>query len=312
MRILVADPLADDGLALLRAHAHVDYAPGLDRAELLARLAAADALIVRSGVRVDAAIIAAGHRLAVIGRAGTGLDNIDLDAAGAAGISVVNAPAANTTAAAEHALALMFALARHVPEADASLRAGEWRRADFIGIELAGKTLGLVGLGRIGLTVAVRARAMEMTLLAADPFVTAEAAVGHAIRMVSLAELLAAADVVSVHVPLSAATRGLIGADELALMKPTALLINTARGGLVDEAALARALVDGRLAGAGIDVYADEPLPPDSPLRSAPNTVLTPHLGASTAEAQVRAAVQTAEQVLAVLASRSTATATPR
>jgi D-3-phosphoglycerate dehydrogenase len=312
VRILVAEPLADEGLALLRSHAEVDYAPNLPRPELLARLAGCQALIVRSGVKVDAEVLAAGTSLAVVGRAGTGLDNIDLTAAEAAGITVVNAPDANSVAAAEHALGLLFALARRTAAADASLRRGEWRRSDFVGIELTGKTLGIVGLGRIGLAVATRAAGLEMNLLGADPYVSAERAAEYGIILVELDELIARSDFVSLHVPLIAATRGLFGRTQLAAMKPTAALINTARGGLLDETALADALTAGRLAGAAVDVFSDEPLPADSPLRRAPNTVLTPHLGASTREAQVRAGIQTAQAVLDVLAARPQGYATVR
>ena len=304
MRILVAEPLADEGLALLRSHAEVDYAPNLPRPELLARLAGCQALIVRSGVKVDAEVLAAGTSLAVVGRAGTGLDNIDVTAAEAAGITVVNAPDANTVAAAEHALGLLFALARRIAAADASLRRGEWRRSDFVGTELAGKTLGIVGLGRIGLAVATRAGALEMTLLGADPYVSTERAAEYGVMLVELDELISRADFITLHVPLTSATRGAMGRPQLDAMKPSAALINTARGGLVDETALAEALAAGRLAGAAVDVFSDEPLPADSPLRSAPNTVLTPHLGASTREAQARAGVQTAQAVLDVLAAR--------
>jgi D-3-phosphoglycerate dehydrogenase len=312
VKILVAEPLAEEGLALLRAEHGVDTVSGLTRSELLARLPDYDALIVRSGVKVDAEAFALGTRLVVVGRAGTGLDNIDLDAAARAGVTVVNAPDANTIAAAEHTLALMYALARRIPAADASLRAGQWRRSDFVGVELSGKTLGILGLGRIGLAVADRARAMQMTLIGSDPFVTTEAATSHGIRLVELTELLTSADVVAVHAPLTPATRGLVGRAELALMKPTALLVNAARGGIVDEVALAEALATDRLAGAAVDVFAGEPLPADSPLRRAPNTVLTPHLGASTAEAQVRAGTDTARRVLEVLAGRRARSAAER
>ncbi len=304
MKVLVAEPLAADGLALLRERHEVDYAPGLTRPELLHRLAGCHGLIVRSQVTVDAEAFAAGSQLIVVGRAGTGVDNIDLAAATRAGVTVVNAPTANTIAAAEHTLALLYALGRRVPAADASLRRGEWRRSIFVGLELRGKALGIVGLGRIGLTVAERARAMEMELLGHDPFVSEEVAAQHGVRLCSLAELLAAADAVTLHVPLTHVTRGLIGAAELARMKPTALLVNVARGGVVDEAALAQALSAGQLGGAAVDVFAEEPLPANSPLREAPNTVLTPHLGASTEEAQSRAAMDTVAQVLDVLAGR--------
>jgi len=303
VRVLVAEPLADEGLELLRAAHEVDYRPSLPRPDFLELLPSYDALVVRSGVKVDAQAIAAGKRLRVVGRAGVGVDNIDVPAATDAGILVVNAPTANTIAAAELTVGLIYALARHIPQAEASLRRGEWRRADFVGTELRAKTLGIIGLGKIGLAVAERARAMEMTLIGSDPFVSAEAAAARAIELVEVDELLRRADVVTLHVPLNDATRGLIGADRLQLMKPTALVVNVARGGVVDEAALAAALTDGRLAGAAVDVYEHEP-PTESPLLTAPNTVLTPHLGASTREAQTKAGVEVAEQVLDALAGR--------
>jgi D-3-phosphoglycerate dehydrogenase / 2-oxoglutarate reductase len=304
VRVLVAEPLADEGLQLLRAEHEVDLAPDLTRQQLLDRLPEYEGLVVRSQVAVDAEALAAGRRLLVVGRAGVGVDNIDVDAATRAGVTVVNAPTANTVAAAEHSLALLYALARHVPAAEASLRAGEWQRSRFMGQELRGKVLGIVGLGKIGMAVADRARAMEMELLGADPFVTEEAAAQHGLRLLPLRDLLERADVVTVHVPLTHATRGLIGPDEIAQMRPGALLVNVARGGVVDEAALAAALSDGRLAGAAVDVFEHEP-PRDSPLLTAPNTVLTPHLGASTGEAQARVAIETVQQVLDVLAGRS-------
>jgi D-3-phosphoglycerate dehydrogenase / 2-oxoglutarate reductase len=304
VKVLVAEQLSDEGLAPLRERHQVDVRLDLTRDQLLEVLPGYDALLVRSQVRVDAEALAAGSNLLVVGRAGVGTDNIDLDAATRAGVTVVNAPTANTIAAAEHTLALLYALARRIPAADASVRRGEWKRAAFLGQELRGRTLGIVGLGRIGLSVADRARAMEMELLGHDPFVTEEAAAQHGVRLVPLPELLERADAITLHVPLSHATRGLIGADELALMKPAAVLVNVARGGVVDEAALADALRGGRLAGAAIDVFEDEP-PKGSPLLEAPNTVLTPHLGASTEEAQARVAMETVQQVLDVLDGRS-------
>ena len=304
MRILVAEPIAPEGVALLRAHHEVDERPGLTPAELCASLADYDALIVRSQVQVDAAVIAAGPRLQVIGRAGVGVDNVDLEAATRAGITVVNAPTGNTIAATEHTLALLYGVARKIAAADASVRRGEWQRTQFTGLELRGRTLGLVGLGKIGQAIAARARAMEMAVLASDPYVTAEQAAHHGAELVPFDDLLAQADVVSVHVPLSRATRGMIGAKELGRMKPGAILLNVARGGVVDEAAVAAALSAGTLAGAGIDVFEHEP-PVDSPLLDAPNTLLTPHLGASTAEAQVAVAEEIADQVIDVLAGRS-------
>ncbi|MFL5749801.1 MAG: phosphoglycerate dehydrogenase, partial [Chloroflexota bacterium] len=304
MRVLVAEPIAAEGVARLRAQHDVEERPGLSREELCAAVAEYDALIVRSQVQVDAGIVAAGTRLQVIGRAGVGVDNVDLEAATRAGITVVNAPTGNTNAAAEHTLALLYGVARRIAAADASVRRGEWRRAEFTGLELRGRTLGIVGLGKIGQAIAARARAMEMTVLAADPYVTAEQATHHGVELVSFDELLARADVVSVHVPLTRATRGLIGKAQLGRMKAGAILLNVARGGVIDEAAVAEALREGRLAGAGIDVFEAEP-PASSPLLEAPNTLLTPHLGASTAEAQVAVAEEVADQVLDVLAGRS-------
>ncbi len=304
MRILVAEPLAAEGIAVLRERHDVDERAGLSRDEYLAIIPDYDALVVRSQVQVDAAMIAAGTRLAVIGRAGVGVDNVDLDAATRAGVTVVNAPTGNTIAAAEHTLALLYALARNVSAAEASLRRGEWKRAQFTGVELRGKTLGIVGFGKIGQAVAARAQAMEMPLLVSDPYVTSEQAALHGAELVSLDEILTRADVVSLHVPKTRTTAGMIGAAELARMKPTAFLLNVARGGVVDEVALAEALAAGTIAGAAVDVFAAEP-PVGSPLLEAPHAVLTPHLGASTAEAQVRVAVEAAQQVVDVLEGRS-------
>ncbi|MDQ6794058.1 MAG: phosphoglycerate dehydrogenase [Chloroflexota bacterium] len=303
MRVLVAEPLAREGVELLRAQHEVDERPGLSREELCASIGEYEALVVRSQVAVDAELIAAGAKLVVIGRAGVGVDNVDLDAATRAGITVVNAPTGNTIAAAEHTLALMFGLARHIAAADASVRRGEWKRGQFTGNELRGRTLGIIGLGKIGQAIADRARALEMPVLGVDPFVTAEQAALHGVELVDLDGLLTRSDVVTVHVPLTRTTRGLIGLDAVARMKPGALLLNVARGGVVDEAAVAQALRKGRLGGAAIDVFEHEP-PTDSPLLDAPNTLLTPHLGASTEEAQVLVAEEVASQVLDVLAGR--------
>jgi D-3-phosphoglycerate dehydrogenase len=238
-----------------------------------------------------------------MGGAGGGVDNVDLEAATRAGITVVNAPTGNTIAAAEHTLALLFSLARRVAAADASVRRGEWKRSQFTGVELRGKTMGVIGLGKIGQAVASRARAMEISVIACDPYLTVDQAAMLGVELVDLDVLLARADVVTIHVPMSRATRGLIGAQELDRMKPGAFLLNVARGGVVDEAAVAAALADGRLGGAAFDVFETEP-PTGSPLLDAPNTVLTPHLGASTAEAQVLVAEEVAAQVLDVLDGR--------
>ncbi len=303
MRILVAEPIADEGIDVLQARHDVDVRTGLSPDELRTAIADYDALLVRSQVRVDAPLIEAGSRLVVIGRAGVGVDNVDLDAATRAGVTVVNAPTGNTIAAAEHTLALLLGLARRVAAADASVRRGEWQRAPFEGVEVRGKTLGLIGLGKIGLAIADRARGLEMTVVGHDPYVTAEQASLHGVELVDLDALLARSDVVSVHVPLTHATKDLIGRATIAKMKPGAFVLNVARGGIVDEAALADALLSGQVGGAAIDVFETEP-PKDSPLLSAPNTILTPHLGASTAEAQVAVAVEVASGVLDVLDGR--------
>ena len=304
-RILVAEPIAQAGIDLLTAAHETSVRNRPPRAELLAALTEGggwDALIVRSQTRVDAELLAAAApRLSVVGVGSVGTDRIDLAAATHAGVMVVNAPTGSTTAAAEHTMALMLSLMRRIPTADASVRRGEWERATYIGAELRGKTLGVIGLGKIGKAVARRAAAFEMQVIAYDPFLTTEQAAEHGVRLAGLPELLAESDVISVHVLLVPETRGLIGRAQLATMKPGAILLNVARGGLVDEDALAEALREGRLAGAAIDVYSTEPMAADNPLRDAPNTVLTPHLGASTAEAQARAGVEVAEQVLLAL-----------
>ncbi len=304
MRVLVAEAVAQEGIELLAAAHQVDERIGCTREELAALLPDYDALIVRSQVQVDAEMIAAGKRLVVIGRAGVGVDNVDLEAATRAGITVVNAPTGNTIAAAEHTLALLYGVARRTAAADASVRRGEWKRAQFTGLELRGRTLGIVGLGKIGQAIADRARAMEMVVLGVDPYVSAEQAANHGVELVDFDAMLSRADVVTVHVPLTRATKGLIGKAAIAKLKPGAIVLNVARGGIVDEAAVAEALASGHLAGAGIDVFDAEP-PVDSPLLTAPNTLLTPHLGASTAEAQVLVAEEVAAQVLDVLDGRS-------
>ncbi len=304
MRILVAEAVAREGLELLATKHEVDERIGCTREELAALLPDYDALIVRSQVQVDAELIAAGRRLVVIGRAGVGVDNVDLEAATHAGITVVNAPTGNTIAAAEHTLALLYGVARKTAAADASVRRGQWQREQFTGLELRGRTLGIVGLGKIGQAIADRARAMEMVVLGVDPYVSAEQAANHGVELVDFDTMLTRADIVTVHVPLTRETRGLIGRAAIARMRPGSIVLNVARGGIVDEAAVADALGSGHLAGAGIDVFDEEP-PTDSPLLSAPNTLLTPHLGASTAEAQVLVAEEVAAQVLDVLDGRS-------
>ena len=305
MKVLVAEKLAPEGIALLQEDHEVDVRLGMSREEYLAALPEYDALLVRSGVKADAEAIAAGKRLVVIGRAGVGVDNIDIPAATEAGITVVNAPTGNTTAAAEHTIALLFALSRNIAAADASMHAGHWNRSAFMGRELVDKTLGVIGLGKIGMAVADRARALGMHVLGYDPYVTDDAARAHGIERMSVEEILKTADAVTVHVPKTKDTANLISGGELATMKPHAWIINVARGGVVDEAALAAALEAGTIAAAAVDVYSSEPPAADNPLLTAPNIILTPHLGASTAEAQTRVGVEAAEQVREVLAGRS-------
>ena len=305
-RILVVEPVARAGIDVLAAAHPTDVRLGLSRDALLSALAEDDgwdALVVRSQTRVDAELLAAAApRLSVVGVASIGIDRIDVDAATRAGVMVVNAPTGNTIAAAEHTMALMLALLRHVPQADASLRTGEWERGRYTGRELRGKTLGIIGLGKIGKLVARRAAGFEMRVLATDPYLTADQAAEVGARLVGLPELLVRADVVTVHTPLTPQTRGLLGRAQIDAMKPGAFVLNVARGGIVDEAALADSLRSGHLAGAAVDVYTAEPMHPENPLRDAPNLVLTPHLGASTSEAQDRVGVEMAEQVVMALA----------
>lgn len=293
-RVVICDGLAEEGQALLRAEAELIEGASAEA------LRTAEALIVRSRTRVDAALLAGAPRLKVIGRAGAGVDSIDLPAARAAGVIVVNAPEAVTAAAAEHALALMLALARQIPRADAALRRGEWIKAELMGRELGGRTLGLVGFGRIGRAVAARAGALGMRVLAHSRSLDEATARAHGAQRAPLEHLLGEADIVSLHVPLDEGTRGLIDRRALARMKPGALLISTARGGVVDEAALLEALEQGRLDGAALDVFAHEP-PGRSPLLEQPAVIATPHLAAQTAEAQRRAAIDIATEILAAL-----------
>lgn len=305
VRILVVEPVAQPGIDLLSEAHETEVRLGLGRDEVLALLAQDggwDALIVRSQTRVDAELLAAAApRLGVVGVASVGIDRIDVEAATRAGVMIVNAPTGNTVAAAEHTMALMLALLRQVPDANASVRAGEWERARYTGHELRGRTLGIVGLGKIGKAVARRAAGFEMRVITHDPFLTEEQAAESGARLVGLTELLHRSDVISVHTPLTPQTRNLLGRAQLEATKPGAFVLNVARGGIVDESALADALASGHLAGAAVDVFSAEPMTPDNPLRSAPNLVLTPHLGASTTEAQDRVGIEMAEQVVLAL-----------
>ena len=295
--VLVAEELSPAGIAQLKAASFdVRYTDGADRAALLPALAEADAVIVRSATMIDAEALAHGPRLQVVARAGVGLDNVDVDAATKAGVMVVNAPTSNIVSAAEHAVALLLSVARNVPQAAASLKAGQWKRSAYTGIELEGKVAGILGLGRIGVLVAERLAAFGMKIIAYDPYVAPARAAQLGVRLVSLDELLAEADAISVHLPRNAETIGLISDRELRLVKPEVRIINAARGGIVDETALVTALTEGRVAGAGLDVYATEPCT-DSPLFQLSSVVATPHLGASTVEAQEKAGVQVARSV---------------
>ena len=301
-KILVADPIAADGIDILEREAEVDVRTGLSADELIKIIPAYHALVVRSETKVTADVFAAGKQLQAVGRAGVGVDNIDLNAATERGVIVVNAPLGNTISAAEHAIGLMLALARHIAEANASLKAGHWDRSKFIGVELRGKTLGVVGLGHVGSEVARRAKGLDMNVVAYDPFVSPERAAMLGVELAaSLDELLPRADFLSLHTVLTAQTRHLIGEPELAKMKPSLRLINTARGDLIDIDALVKAVDEGRIAGAAIDVFPQEPPDMASAVLHNDKIIVTPHLGASTAEAQERVAVDVAEQILAIL-----------
>jgi D-3-phosphoglycerate dehydrogenase len=301
LKILVSEKLAEAGVELLREEFEVDVVVGLDQGELLERIGDYDGLIVRSVTKVTAEVIERAENLKAIGRAGIGVDNIDVEAATESGILVANAPESNTVAAAEHTLAMMLAAARRIPAADSSLRNGEWNRSAFKGVEVAEKTLGLVGLGHVGIIVARGAVGMGMRVLAFDPYVSEDRMRSMNVeRAESLDEIFEHSDFVSLHVPRTPQTTGMVDAGALEKMKPTAYLINVARGGIVDEMALYNALKEGTIAGAALDVFQQEPTT-DSPLFALPNIVVTPHLGASTAEAQDRAGVTAAEQVASAL-----------
>lgn len=298
--VLVTDPIAPDGVALLEPHAKVDVRIGLKGQELLDAVREYEALIVRSETRVTAEVIQAGVKLQVIGRAGVGVDNIDVPAATERGIVVVNAPTGNTISAAELTIGLILAMARNIPQGHASLKGKEWRRAELVGVEVRNKSLGIVGLGRVGTEVARRALALEMKIIAYDPFVTEDHAKKLGVEVGSFEDVLKRSDFITIHTPLTDTTKSLIGAKEIAMCKQGVRFINAARGGIIDEQALTDAMEAGHVAGAAVDVFVKEPAL-DSPLLDSPRTVVTPHLGASTEEAQTNVAVDVAEEVLAVL-----------
>ena len=302
-RILVTEPLADAGLDALRSAGHeVDVQVGLSPEALLEVVPGAHALIVRSATQVTAEVLAAGRDLVVVGRAGTGVDNVDTAAATARGVMVVNAPGSNALSTAEHAMALLLSMARNVPQASAALRDGRWEKSKWGGVELHGKTLGVLGLGRIGTLVAQRASSFGMRIIARDPFVTAERARQLGIELVdSYEDLVARSDFLTIHANKTPETTGLIGKELLAHAKPGLRIVNAARGGIIDEDALAEAVREGRVGGAAIDVFATEPIT-ESPLFELDRVVVTPHLAASTSEAQDKAGVIVAEQILLALA----------
>ena len=308
-RILIADPLEASGLEILRAAgAEVVVLQPADRPRLAEMLPEFDALVVRSATKVTRELLQSSARLRVVGRAGIGVDNVDVEAATERGVLVVNAPTANLVSATEHTFALLLGLARSLPAADASMKRGEWDRKSFVGVEMQGKTLGVVGFGRIGQRVAARARAFEMRVVAFDPFLDPAQASRLEVEMMPLDDLLAAADVVTLHTPLTRETRNLLDAARIARLKPSALVVNCGRGGVLDEAALLAAIDAGRIAGAALDVYAEEPTPSLDLVRH-PKVVATPHIGAQTREAQERIAHETARMVLAALAGAMPAAA---
>ncbi len=303
-RVLVTDKLAREGIAILAPAAEVVERVGIAPEELRAIIGDYDALVVRSETRVTAEILAGAERMRVVARAGVGVDNIDVEAATARGIIVVNSPTGNIGAAAEHTVALLLALARRVPEATASLKAGQWERSKFVGVELRNKTLSIIGLGKVGLGVARRALGLEMRVIATDPYASPDIAAKVGVELTSLDEVLHRADFLTIHTPLVASTRGIIGEPELAQLPAGARVLNVARGGLIDEAALLAAIEAGHIAGAALDVFAVEPPPPESAtakLIAHPKVIATPHLGASTEEAQVTVATDVCEQVVEIL-----------
>ncbi|HJJ28896.1 MAG TPA: phosphoglycerate dehydrogenase [Methanocorpusculum sp.] len=303
-KVLVSDPLAKEGVDILKGFCEVDEIADLSEDELVKIIGEYDALIVRSGTQVTARIIEAADKMKYIGRAGVGVDNIDTEAATKKGIIVSNAPEGNTLAATEHTVGMMMALARNIPQATASLKKGEWKRSKFMGNEMNGKVLGVVGFGRIGREVAKRAQALAMTVIAYDPFIPAEVGAAMGVEMMSVAELFTKADVITVHTPLIPSTTHMVNAESIKTMKDGVRLINCARGGIIDEKALYDALVSGKVAGAALDVFEHEP-PTDSPLLTLDNVIVTPHLGASTVEAQKNVAISVAHQCIDVLSGGS-------
>ena len=307
--ILAADGIAQEGLARLKENFDVEIRDKLSHEELLEIIPKFDALIVRSASKVTAEVLERGTKLKIIGRAGVGVDNIDVQTATERGIIVINSPDGNTIAATEHTFAMMLAVSRNIPQANATMHAGAWDRKKFVGVELRDKILAIIGLGRIGAGVAKRAQSFDMNVIAYDPFVSDERAKSLGVRLVELDELFKIADFITVHMPLTNKTRDMIALPQMRTMKPTVRLINCARGGIINEHDLATALAEKIIAGAAIDVFENEPLAEDSPLRNLPNIILTPHLGASTVEAQIGVSVDVAKGIIDALNNRPVATA---
>lgn len=299
MKVLITDHVPEEGIERLRDNAQVDLKFGAKPEEILQIIGDYDALLVRSQTKVTKEIIQAGKKLQIIARAGVGIDNVDVPEATQHGIVVVNAPTGNTISAAEHTIALMMALARHIPQANASLKSGQWKRTEFTGVELRGKTLGVIGLGNVGSGVARRARGLEMRVIGYDPFVSSDYAKNIQVELFPLEQLLKESDFVCLHIPLISSTKGIVGAKQIAMMKTGARIINTARGGLIDEEALVKAIKEKKLAGAAIDVFVQEPCT-QCILFEPSNIIVTPHLGASTAEAQVTATRDVVDQIIDV------------
>jgi len=297
MKVLVSDSLAEEGVSRLKTGADVDVITNLTPEELINKIKDYDALVIRSGTKVTADVINAAEKLKVIGRAGVGIDNVDVEAATKKGIIVLNTPGGNTISAAEHTIAMMLALARNIPQANAALHKGEWNRKKYTGVEFYNKTLGVVGLGRVGAEVASRMKSFGMQIIAYDPFVTEEKAKQMGLTLASLEDVLKAGDFITVHTPLTSETRNLIDEDEFKIMKSGVRIVNCARGGIINEAALAKAVEEGKVAGAAVDVFTKEP-PTGNPLVGPEKIIVTPHLGASTTEAQVNVAVAVADQIL--------------
>ena len=299
MKILVSDSLSKQGVEILqKAGFTVDVKTKLSKEELLKEIKAYDGLVIRSGTKVTAEVIAAAEKLKVIGRAGSGLDNVDTQAATRRGIVVMNMPGGNTVTTAEHAMAMICAMTRRIPQATASMRGGKWEKEKFMGVELYNKTLGIIGIGQIGGYLAKLAQGISMNVIAYDPYMAEERARKMGVEIVELPELFRRADVISVHTPLTAETRSLINASAIAQMKPGVMIVNCARGGIVNEVDLADALKSKKVAAAAFDVFDEEPITPDHPLLGLDNFICTPHIGASTTEAQENVAIGIAEQIV--------------